>query len=134
MTRKRTGDRKVQLAKSREKRLYPFDSTTRLCELVKNVAIGDLDKLLVNLSPYLLDKVVLYHVSRLNFDLDRIRGVQKNVYKMLADFLKNVLAKNGLRVKQEVFFRYLASPDHCNLGILSQSLKAQIRKEMKNIS
>ena len=53
------------------------------------------------------------------------------VYDELAIFLKKVKEENGFLVSQSVFFRYLSHPDHCNLGICENSLKALITEAIR---
>lgn len=127
----RRPDREVLQEKRRAKRRYPFDSETRLCDLVKTNCYEDIRDLVEHLRPYLQGVVGTYSVSRLYFDLEKISGIHKFVYGVLAEFLVKVIAKGGLKKPLSVFFRYLASPDHCNLGVSEQSLKALITRAMK---
>ena len=46
------------------------------------------------------------------------------VFDQISIFLINT--QEGLKYKQSVFIRYLSSPEHCNLGISENSLKALI--------
>ncbi len=69
--------------------------------------------------------------NRLFFDLNKLAYKRQFVYDELAQFLKKVKAKNGLLVKQNVFFRYLSCPNHCNLGISENSWKALILEAIR---
>lgn len=128
---KKRADRKVLQEKRRAKRRFPFNSETRLSDLVKPECYDDIPDLVDSLRPYLQGEVRSRSVSRLYFDLDKIDGIHKYIYKKLAEFLVKVVAKGGLKTPLSVFFRYLASPEHCNLGISEQSLKALITRAMQ---
>lgn len=119
----------------REKRRYPFKSTTKLIELVDKKHYGDIVKLIERLSPYLLTgERGPFMLTRLYFDLDKLVYQRQFVYDELAIFLKKVKDENGLSVTQSIFFRYLSSPDHCNLGVCENSLKALITEAMRRNS
>lgn len=132
MAKKRAGHKAWQ-GKRRAHRRFPFNSETRLSDLVKPKCYEYIRDLVESLRPYLQDVAGTCSVSKLYFDLDKISGTHKVVYKELARFLSAVTQKRGLKVSQSAFFRYLASPDHCNLGISEKSLKALITREMKTI-
>ena len=127
--------REEQQRAQREKRRYPFKSTTKLIELVDKKHYGDIVKLIERLSPYLLTgERGPFMLTRLYFDLDKLVYQRQFVYDELAIFLKKVKDENGLSVKPSIFFRYLSSPDHCNLGISENSLKALITEAMRRNS
>lgn len=135
MRKKRVVAREEQQRTQREKRRYPFKSTTKLIELVDKKHYGDIVKLIERLSPYLLTgERGPFMLTRLYFDLDKLVFQRQFVYDELAIFLKKVKDENGLTVTQSVFFRYLSSPDHCNLGISENSLKALILEAMRRNS
>ena len=119
----------------REKRLYPFDDETKLIELVGKRHYGDIVKLVKRLNPYLVDgDKGVFLLNRLFFDLNKLTYKRQFVYDELAQFLKKVKAENGLLVKQNVFFRYLSCPEHCNLEISENSLKALILEAIRRNS
>ena len=135
MKNKRKSARVEQQRAQREKRRYPFKSTTKLIELVDKKHYGDIVNLIERLSPYLLTgERGPFMLTRLYFDLDKLENQRQFVYDELALFLKKVKDENGLSVKQSVFFRYLSSPDHCNLVISENSLKALILEAMRRNS
>ena len=132
---KRSAARVEQQLAKREKRRYPFKSTTKLIELVDKKHYGDIVKLIDRLSPFLLvGERGAFTLTRLYFDLDKLAYQRQFIYDELAIFLKSVKDENGLLVSQSVFFRYLSSPDHCNLGISENSLKALISEAMRRYS
>ena len=51
----------------------------------------------------------------------------------LALFLKKVKNDGGLKYSQNVFFRYLSCPEHCNLAISENSLKALISEAIQRL-
>ena len=135
MKNERKSARVEQQRAQREKRRYPFKSTTKLIELVDKKHYGDIVNLIERLSPYLLTgERGPFMLTRLYFDLDKLENQRQFVYDELALFLKKVKDENGLSVKQSVFFRYLSSPDHCNLVISENSLKALILEAMRRNS
>ena len=108
----------------REKQRYPFRKGTKMIELLQSNSYGNLKSLIQQLKPYLLEKNTNFlAINQLYFDLQKIVGIRKYVYRQLALFFKGVKEKNGLRCKQSHFFRYLADPEHCNLGIKESSIK-----------
>lgn len=127
--------REEQQRAQREKHRYPFKSTTKLIELVDKKHYGDIVKLITRLSPYLMKgERGPFELTRLFFDLDKLAYQRQFVYDELAIFLKKVKDENGLSVTQSVFFRYLSSPDHCNLGVCENSLKALIFEAIRRNS
>lgn len=111
----------------REKRRCPFRESTKLIELVEKRHYGDVVKLIERLRPYLIDEgKEPFELTSLFFDLEKVKGQRQFVISELALFLKKVKDAKGLKYKQNVFFRYLASPDHCNLSFSENSLKALI--------
>ena len=122
MKKKKT---KKQRSGKREKQRHPFRKETRMIELLQSNSYRDLKSLLQQLKPYLLDKNINYlTVNRLYFDLQKIVGVREYIYAEIRLFFKRVREKDGLRCRQSYFFRYLADPEHCNLGVKESSTKA----------
>ena len=135
MKNKKMSARVEQQREKREKRRYPFKSTTKLIELVDKKHYGDMVKLIERLSPYFLTgERGPFMLTRLYFDLNKLVYQRQFVYDELALFLKKVKAEDGLTFPQSVFFRYLSHPDHCNLGISENSLKALITEAMRRNS
>lgn len=115
-----------------DKRRYPFRESTRLIELVEKRHYGDVVKLIERLRPYLIDEGKgPFELTGLFFDLEAIKGQRQFIISELALFLKKVKKTNGLVYAQNVFFRYLASPEHCNLEIFENSLKSLISEAIR---
>lgn len=125
---------KEEREKRRERRRFPFGKDTKLTDLITKGCYGDVYCLIKELSPYLTDGGREdWHRKQLYFDLDKLKGIRKNVIKSIAAFVKKVKAKNGFKKSQSVFFRYLCDPNHCNLGIRENSLKSLIAREERNM-
>ena len=124
---------KTQRSKKQEKR-YPFSEATRLIEFVDKRHYGRLLKLLQNFRPYLLDgeEPNDFKLKRLNFDMGKLMNKHQFVFDELALFLIDV--KEGLTKRQSAFIRYLSTPEHCNLGIKEESLKALILEAKRHNS
>ena len=130
--KKRRVDRKVLQEKRRQKRQYPFTEHTRLRDFVEKESFADLAEMLSNLRPYLKEgEEELCVLNRLYFDSEKIVGCKEYVYAQLALFLKKAKDAGTLKYLQSVFFRYLSTPEHCNLGITENSLKALISEAMR---
>ena len=123
--RQRSGGRKSQ--QQRDRRLYPFTASTKLIELVDTKHYGDVMNLIERLKPYLRDEGKgPFLLTGLFFDLVAVKGRRQFVIDELAIFLKKLKDADGLECSQNVFFRYLSSPEHCNLAISENTLKAYI--------
>ena len=106
--------------------------------------IAMLDEFARTQSEALSYRAVLKELKQKETELSERLEIQRNrlekrdfmqfVYDELALFLKKVKDENGLSVTQSVFFRYLSHPDHCNLGISENSLKALILEAKRRIS
>ena len=121
--------------RQREKRRYPFNESTKLIELVDKKHYGDVVKLTERLKPYLTDGVKgAFSLTGLFFDLEAVSGQRQYVIDELALFLKKVKDNGGLKCSQNVFFRYLSSPEHCNLAISWKSLKVLILEAIRGQS
>ena len=124
MKQKRAGWTSQQ---QRDKRRYPFTESTKLIELVDKKHYGDVVKLIERLKPYLTDEGKgPFLLTALFFDLEKVKGQRQFIIDELALFLKRVKDDGGLKCNQNVFFRYLSSPEHCNLAISWKSLKVLI--------
>jgi len=113
--------------RQRDRRRYPFTESTRLIELVDKKHYGDVVNLIEQLKPYLIDEGKgPFFLTGLFFDLEKVKGQRQFIIVELAFFLKKLKETNGLKCSQNVFFRYLSSPEHCNLAISWKSLKVLI--------
>ena len=120
--------------RQREKRRYPFNESTKLIELVDKKHYGDVVKLIERLKPYLTDgEKGAFSLTGLFFDLEAVSGQRQFIINELALFLKKVKDDGGLKCSQNVFFRYLSSPEHCNLAISENSLKALISEAIQRL-
>ena len=120
--------------RQRDKRRYPFTESTKLIELVDKKHYGDVVKLIKRLKPYLTDEAKgAFLLTGLFFDLEKIDGQRQFVIDELALFLKKVKDGDGLKYSQNVFFRYLSCPEHCNLAISENSLKALISEATQRL-
>ena len=121
--------------RQREKRRYPFTESTKLIELVEKKHYGDVVKLIERLKPYLTDKGKgAFLLTGLFFDLDKINGQRQFIIDELALFFKKVKNDGGLKYSQNVFFRYLSCPEHCNFAVSWISLKVQILEAIRRQS
>ena len=118
--------------RQRDRRRYPFTESTRLIELVDKKHYGDVVNLIENLKPYLIDEGKgPFFLTGLFFDLEKVKGQRQFIMVELAQFLKKVKDDGGLKCSQNVFFRYLSSPEHCNLAFSENSLKALITEAIR---
>ena len=93
---------------------------------------GDVVKLTERLKPYLTDgEKGAFSLTGLFFDLEAVSGQRQFIINELALFLKKVKDDGGLKCSQNVFFRYLSSPEHCNLAISENTLKAHILEAIR---
>lgn len=121
----KNNSKKKQRSCKREKQRAPFRKGTRMIELLHSNSHGDLKLLIQKLRPYLLEKNTPFlTINQLYFDLREIVGIREYIYAIIRSFFKGVKEKDGLRCKQSQFYRYLADPEHCNLGITENSIKA----------
>ena len=129
MKQRRAGRKSLR---QRDKRRYPFTESTKLIELVDTKHYGDVVNLIELLKPYLIDEGQgPFLLTGLFFDLEKVKGQRQCIILELASFLKKVKETKGLRCSQNVFFRYLSSPEHCNLAISENTLKAHILEAIK---
>ena len=118
--------------RQREKRRYPFTESTKLIELVDKKHYGNVVNLIELLKPYLIDEGQgPFLLTGLFFDLEKVKGQRQCIILELASFLKKVKDDGGLKCSQNVFFRYLSSPEHCNLAISWKSLKVLILEAIR---
>lgn len=107
-------------------------SQQKLIELVDKKHYGDVVKLIERLKPYLTDgEKGAFSLTGLFFDLEAVSGQRQFIINELALFLKKVKDDGGLKCSQNVFFRYLSSPEHCNLAISENTLKAHILEAIR---
>jgi hypothetical protein len=118
--------------RQRDRRRYPFNESTKLIELVEKKHYGDVVNLIEHLKPYLIDEGKgPFFFTGLFFDLEKVKGQRQFIIVELAFFLKKLKETNGLKCSQNVFFRYLSSPEHCNLAFSENSLKALITEAIR---
>ena len=118
----------------RQRRRYPFTESTKIIELVDKKHYGDVVRLTERLKPLLKDgETDAFLLTGLFFDLEKVRGQRQFVIDELALFLKKVKDADGLKCTQNVFFRYLSSPEHCNLAISENTLKAHILEAIQRL-
>lgn len=138
MTTKNRGfgsKRQNQSQNRRQRRRYPFTESTKIIELVDKKHYGDVVRLTERLKPLLKDgETGAFLLTGLFFDLEKVSGQRQFVIDELALFLKKVKDADGLKCKQNVFFRYLSSPEHCNLEISEKSLKPLILEAIRRYS
>ncbi len=121
--------------RQRKKKRYPFIESTKLIELVDKKHYGDVVKLIERLKPYLTDEGKgAFLLTGLFFDLEKINGQRQFIIEELALFLKKVKDDGGLKYSQNVFFRYLSCPEHCNFAVSWISLKVQILEAIRRQS
>ena len=117
-----------------EGRRYPFTESTKIIELVDKKHYGDVVRLTERLKPLLKDgETGAFLLTGLFFDLEKVSGQRQFVIDELALFLKKVKDADGLKCTQNVFFRYLSSPEHCNLAISENTLKAHILEAIQRL-
>lgn len=134
MTKNKKATREEQQRVQREKRRTPFNSTTKLIELVDKRHYGDIVQLIRRLKPYLKNgERGAFVLTKLVFDLEQLSLKRQFVIDELAILLTKLQCEKGLTCKQSVFIRYFASPDHCNLGISEKSLKVLILEAKRRI-
>ena len=129
MKRRRAGRTSQQ---QRDKKRYPFTESTKIIELVDKKHYGDVVKLTERLKPILVDGGKgAFLLTGLFFDLEKVSGKRQFIIDELALFLKKVKDADGLKCKQNVFFRYLSCPEHCNLAFSEKSLKVLILEAIR---
>ena len=139
MKKRRVG-LKVQQAREQKERRYPskfFKVSTRLIDLVEQHHHSAVRQLVDNLEPFLMEgesEKGYISLTRLYFNPDMLCNKRQLVYDELAKFFYQVKSENGFKCLQSHFFRYLANPVHCNLGVSEKSLKALIAKSKPEIS
>ena len=123
-----------QRQRKRLRRRYPFTESTKIIELVDKKHYGDVVRLTERLKPLLKDgETGAFLLTGLFFDLEKVSGQRQFVIDELALFLKKVKDENGLKCKQNIFFRYLSCPEHCNLEISENSLKPLILEAIRRL-
>ena len=131
MKQRRAGHTSQQ---QRDKKRYPFTESTKIIELVDKKHYGDVVKLTERLKPFMIDGGKgAFMLTGLFFDLKKVKGRRQFVIDELALFLKKVKDADGLKCKQNVFFRYLSCPEHCNLAISENTLKAHILEAIQRL-
>ena len=138
MTKGRVG-LKVRQARKQKERRFPsklLNESTRLIDLVDHHHHYAIRQLVNNLKPFLMEgehERGYISLTRLYFNYDMLCNKRQLVYDELAKFFYQVKSENGFKCCQSHFFRYLANPIHCNLGVSEKSLKALIAKAKPEI-
>ena len=140
MTKGRVG-LKVRQARKQKERRYPskfLKESTRLIDLVDQHHHSAVRQLVDNLESFLMEgeyEKGYISLTRLYFNPNMFKKLtRQSVYDELAKFFYQVKSENGFKCRQSHFFRYLADPAHCNLGVSEKSLKALIAKAKPEIS
>ena len=121
-----------QRQRKQQRRRYPFTESTKIIELVDKKHYGDVVKLAERLKPFMMDGGKgAFMLTGLFFDLEKVSGKRQFIIDELALFLKKVKDADGLKCKQNVFFRYLSCPEHCNLAFSEKSLKVLILEAIR---
>ena len=131
MKRRRAGRTSQQ---QRDKKRYPFTKSTKIIELVDKKHYGDVVKLAERLKPFMMDGGKgAFMLTGLFFDLEKVSGKRQFIIDELAFFLKKLKDTKGLKYRQNVFFRYLSSSEHCNLAFFENSLKTLILEAIRRL-
>jgi len=102
--------------------------------LVDKKNYNDVVKLIERLKPYLTDEGKgVFLLTGLFFDLEKVDGKRQFIIDELAFFLKKLKDTKGLKYRQNVFFRYLSSSEHCNLAFFENSLKTLILEAIRRL-
>lgn len=104
-----------------------FTSRKRLSTLVRKEHHGELQKLIEELRPSLVDgdSICWKTVTKLEGCYSERKSKAEFILK-IAMFLESIGRGDGLEVKPEAFIRYLSSSKHSNLGLDFKSLKSKI--------
>lgn len=114
-----------------QRRRYPFDEHTMLCQLFKTDCFKAIDRLEHQLRPYLTDNDVrLRHATGIFLSPKGIATIKRSwLYTVIGEaIMPDANGVSPLNEPRNVFFRYLADPAHGNLGISEQTLKASVNK------
>lgn len=118
--RKKHYSRQRQQQARRQRRRYAFDETTRLASLFAPRGRKRANKLIRQLSPYLIEQCRNPQTATgLFFEPSALRaGIKTWIYCEIAMAIAPFDdGESPLAVSRNQFFRYLSSPDHSNLRV-----------------
>ena len=127
-----TRQRVQQLRKA--KRRFPFDENTMMCELFKPEYFKRLDELTNQLRPYLSNDVkTLRREKGLFLSAEGMKNVKRTwLYALIAmTIAPGEQRESPLKVPRSIFFRYLSSSEHSNIGLSESALKASVNKVLR---
>lgn len=127
-----TRQRVQQLRKA--KRRFPFDENTMICELFKPEYFKRLDELTNQLRPYLSnDMKTLRREKGLFLSAEGMKNVKRTwLYALIAmTIAPGEQRESPLKVPRSIFFRYLSSSEHSNIGLSESALKASVNKVLR---
>ena len=127
-----TRQRVQQLRKA--KRRFPFDENTMICELFKLEYFKRLDELTNQLRPYLSNDVkTLRREKGLFLSEEGKKKIKRTwFYALIAlTIASGEQGESPLRVAKSIFFRYLSSSEHSNIGLSESALKASVNKVLR---
>lgn len=127
-----TRQRVQQLRKA--KRRFPFDENTMICELFKPEYFKRLDELTNQLRPYLSNDVkTLRREKGLFLSAEGMKNVKRTwLYALIAmTIAPGEQRESPLKVPRSIFFRYLSSSEHSNIGLSESALKASVNKVLR---
>ena len=133
--KKRRTSRTVIQENRRNKRIKPYSDQTPLRFFINKESYGALNVLLEELHRYLQDEDVdISNWNKLYFDFSKFKkgeDYHKVVIDSLATFIDKVQKEGSLKYHKSILYRYLASPEHCNLQIAETSWKTLISKAIR---
>ena len=127
-----TRQRVQQLRKA--KRRFPFDENTMICELFKPEYFKRLDELTNQLRPYLSNDVkTLRREKGLFLSEEGKKKIKRTwFYALIAlTIASGEQGESPLKVAKSIFFRYLSSSEHSNIGLSESALKASVNKVLR---
>ncbi len=116
------------------KRRFPFDENTMICELFKPEYFKRLDELTNQLRPYLSNDVkTLRREKGLFLSAEGMKNVKRTwLYALIAmTIATGEQRESPLKVPRSIFFRYLSSSEHSNIGLSESALKASVNKVLR---
>ena len=114
----------------------------RLIDLVKKEHQSDLQLLVANLRPWIIDgeNADWKKIRRIDIDNSKIKHSRRcedknkitkdELINIITEFLISIGRGKGLDVSLEAFIRYLASPKHSNFGMQVKSLTTKIHRQL----
>ena len=136
--RKKTKDEKNKLSEQRKRtmerkrrsRLIGFDAVTPFACFVKPSKMGVYTDLFNELKPYLASSDAKA-IDIVRFDFSFENTSKTYAYQTLARFLFRAKEQQVFRKSYSFILRYFASPEHSNLNVSFQTLKARLAEWFK---